>query len=322
MTDDNGISRRDLLLGAGVMAAGYSALAPMTAQAAQAPGARGNVGIVGAAVEIDGVVAGLAKAVQGGGAKAEFRAPSVPAGNKPQMPQITNIGQEPVVVRFITMPGAKFPEWFAARDLVPRNVAIIMFDQNYNEIYRLAMTNARIVALRLPDFDAMARSSLEFEVTFLAERSAHLFAGPGSRRVNNPARKPVTAAGFRLMVQGLEKISNSTMRVALPSFELSPGTSSWISSPLKFSVAFDAAGVLYDWLNAVVLGTPVYRAAQLQVIDLNGGVQGSVDLVNCVPVAVSTPFRGSMAASGDAAVSVDVEALFSEAILNLQGVIG
>lgn len=324
MSDANEFSRRNFFAGAGAvagtLAGGYAALAPSLASAATNTRSFGSVAI---AVEIDGVFAGFAISAEGGGMEGS-EAVDVP-GEKKFLARPGSFRGTPLKLQFRSMQGgARFAEWFAARDLVPRNVSVILLDQaGSTELYRLVMNDARIIEVGMTEPNAATGTPVNFEAVLFAESSQHVY-GESRLKLQGVVQKAKPGATrVGLFFKGLEQSAPAIVKLnSFATRARSDATGSsfgggWVVDPLRFVVRFDSAGGYYQWLADSLRGPGADRPGVLQLLSVDARVLGTIDLIGPRVVSASTPF-GVM---GTGSPVVEVQVACSDCKLNVAGMI-
>lgn len=296
------VSRRDFFTGAGAAAGTLAALGSVgglsftpTAQAAALKDRRYFSQFV--AFELDGAYAGNLLSAEGG------EPVIVPSG-----PTMTSLRYEPLRLRLGDMSAAVF-KWVgeaSQNKAIGRQAAVISYDLEGREVYRLSMQGARPIAITADGFDAAAREPLRFDLTLAPGQSAHVLSSKGTNAVVKTGLKSkgILRSNFKLYVQGYE---STTMQVrstdsiglkARPDGLLAP-------MPLKFAMRFQDAGSMFTWMNDTLAGKSGPRQAELQILSADlAKVAASIVFDQLAILRISCP---AQPAGGDAIQLVEVE---------------
>ncbi|MEX2148654.1 MAG: hypothetical protein WD793_00425 [Steroidobacteraceae bacterium] len=285
-------TRRDFFTGAGATAGTLAALGGLSytplARAAALKDRQYFSHFV--ALELDGAYAGNLLSAEGG------EPVIVPAGqpiDERRIATTNTIRYEPLRLRLGDMSAALF-KWVgeaSQNQITGRQAAVVTYDIDGREVYRLAMHGARPVAIATDTFDGGAREPLRFELTLAPGQSAHVLAGKYANLAVKTGLKfkGILRSNFRLYVQGYE---STTMKVrniervglkARPDGLLAP-------APLKFAMLFRDAGPMFGWMNETLAGKSAARQAELQLLTADRTkVAASIALDQLAILRISCP---------------------------------
>jgi hypothetical protein len=264
------VSRRDFFTGAGAAAGTFAALGSVgglsytpLAQAATIKDRRYFSQFV--ALELDGVYAGNLLSAEGG------EPVIVPAGqaiDERRIATTTTIRYEPLRLRLGDMSAGVF-KWIgeaSQNQITGRQAAVITYDLDGREIYRLAMHGARPIAVTTDAFDAV-REPLRFELTLAPGQSAHVLAGKSANVAVKTGLKSkgILRSNFRLYVQGYEPTTMKVRNIAPVGLKARPD-GLLAPVPLKFAMLFRDAGPMFTWMNETLAGKAGARQAELQIL--------------------------------------------------------
>lgn len=305
------VSRRDFFTGAGAAAGALAALGSVGglshASLAQAAAIRDRSYFSQfVAFELDGVYAGNLLSAEGG------EPVIVPAGqpiDESRIATTATIRYEPLRLHLGDMSAGVF-KWVgeaSQNQITGRQAAVITYDLDGREIYRLAMQAARPIAVTTDAFDSV-REPLRFELTLAPGQSAHVPAGKSANvAVKTGLRgKGILRSNFRLYVQGYESTTIKVRNVypvglkARPDGLLAP-------LPLKFAMLFRDAGPMFAWMNETLAGKAGARQAELQILtaDLTK-VAASIAFEQLAILRMSCP---AQSAGSDSLQLVEIECL-------------
>jgi hypothetical protein len=158
------------------------------------------------ALELDGILIGLLKSLEGGNAFADVVTEAVgPGGGYPRK-HIVQPKYEDFVVRAGTGMAAAFYAWIQAAlelDWKPRNGAVDDLDLQYKVKARREFFNALITEVRFPALDAASRDPALLTVTFAPEYT-RVTKGSGSAKPPGKIQKKWLSSRFRLTIDGLD----------------------------------------------------------------------------------------------------------------------
>lgn len=301
MSSARSLSRRDLFAGAGVAAGALGALAggvSLTTAAAQAAVDTRAYTSFSLLLEINGKFGGFCTGARGGGL-------GMALDNSGTSRSLGISTIEPLHVTLGPGLSADLLNWVTSRDGSTRDVSLVMFDQNYEEAYRLNLVASRVSGIALPVFTPDSKDVFSLDVDLIAASLSHEV---GSRKkVSTQITKAKThpLSTFRFYVQGLEPVAQYTRRVEglaaeRPVFALSPTGSSktidrelgpWTARPVRVITHFTAAAEFYKWQSDFMKrGDDRQALLQLLGADLKT-VVASVDLLGVRPTLVTPPFE-------------------------------
>lgn len=303
------VSRREFFTAAGATAGALAALGSIGglvhAPAAQAALKNRSFFSNYVALELDGAYAGNLLSAEGG---EPVIVPAQLIGDA--MATTTTLRYEPLRLRLGDMSGAVF-KWVsdASQKLVTgRKAAVITYDLEGRELYRLTMQGAKPIAITTDGFDAGSKDILRFEVTVMPGQSAHLLTG---KTINTAVKtglraKAIHRGNFRLYVQGYESATLLVRSVdpvglrARPDGLLTP-------VPLKFSMSFSDAGPMFAWMNDTLAGKVGPRQAELQMLSADlTKVAASIGFEQLAILRMSCPAQANI---NDGRQYVEVECL-------------
>jgi len=259
------------------------------------------------ALELDGAYAGNLHSAEGG------EPVIVPAGqpiSDTKTATTATLRYEPLRLRLGDMSAAVF-KWVgeaSQNQLTGRQAAVISYDLEGREIYRLAMQGARPIAIATDAFDGASQEPLRFNLTLAPGQSAHTLSSKGTNSTVKTGlkTKAILRSNFRLYVQGYESATllvRSTDPVGLkarPDGLLAP-------VPLKFAMRFQDAGPMYAWMNDTLTGKAGPRQAELQILTADlAKVAASITFDQLAILRMSCPARP---ASIEGVQLVEVECL-------------
>lgn len=279
------LSRRDLFLGAGTIAAlgGIAGSAWTPATQAAAASRRYFSTFVG--MELDGTYAGNVLTAEGG---EPVIVPGSPAQGTPNTLRI-----EPLSIRVGDMSSAVF-DWIGKTSqgpVGPRQLAIIAYDQSQKEIYRLTMQGALLTGIATESFDGASKEVQRFTIKAAGTSSSHQLAGKTSMG-GSPKSKAglLQRANFRLYIQGLGSEALGVRSIEPVGLALRPdGTLG--PMPLRFNMAFAHAAPVIQWMQDTLAGKSGARAGELQMLAPTlATVAASVSFDQLMITRVGCPF--------------------------------
>jgi hypothetical protein len=299
------VSRRDFFTGAGATAGTLAALGAIgglsytpLAQAALIRDRSYFSQFV--ALELDGVYAGNLLSAEGGEPVIVPAGQPIDSGTADRLQRIatTNtIRYEPLRLRLGDMSAAVF-KWVgqaSQNQITGRQAAVITYDIDGREVYRLAMQGARPVAIATDALDAAAREPLRFELTLAPGQSAHVLASKNANlAVKTGLRsKGILRSNFRLYVQGYESTTMQVRNIAPVGLKARPD-GLLAPAPLKFAMLFRDAGPMFAWMNETLAGKSAARQAELQLLtaDLTK-VAASIALEQLAILRMSCPAQSA-----------------------------
>lgn len=305
MSDSSGISRRNFF-GAGVTAGTIAALGtavPLLGMSSAAAAAVSRT-FAGAmlALEVDGAHAGFVNGAEGGGFQG-ILSPQASGAASTTRSVVAGFKQVPLKIAFSSGISSKVLDWFAASDMTPRNVDLVLGDGAGTEIFRLSLRSARVIEFGVGKLDASSNELLEFFVTLLPEQTLQQLGSKGKIAATGLKQKPIRVNSFRFFIQGLEASTQLTSQIDAFSTRievLADGTGR--STTRQFGtpdfdlvtarVALGTAGPLYQWSADFIAGKASELAGQIQLLALDGKPAATIDLIGLRPLRVATPFAG------------------------------
>lgn len=311
-TDENAsrMTRRDLFAGAGMTAGAIAALGSAGgltyAPAAQAAALRDRKYFASfVALELDGAYAGNLVSAEGGEPVLVPPDPIQQVGETKYAASTTTLRYEPMRLRLGDMSAAVF-KWIGDTSRtgpVSRNAAVITYDLDGREVYRLDARGVRPTAISTDGLDPGSKEPLRFDLTLVPTSSSHVLTAKTNSAVKTGLKsKMLIRSNFKLYIQGLE---STTLRVrGIESFGLRARADGvLVPTPLKFTLSFKDAPAMLTWMNDTLAGKTGARDAELQFLspDLSK-VMASAVFTQLTILRVSCP-----AQANDLIQSVDVE---------------
>ena len=264
--DATQISRRDLLLGAGMTAGAIAAIGGLahvpTAQAALSKSRQYFATHV--LMELDGVSAGRVSSAEGG-------EPFLIPASSDFAQRTSQIAYETLTVRLGDMSPALY-DWIGKATIgaaTPRGVSVITLSTEAKEIYRLTIQNARLSEVQLDGLNSASTEAARFTVKMTPGASVHQFGKGGSATVPLAKSSPIISSNFRLYIQGVEAATTRArsidpVGIKIPTTPTASGAP--IPMALKFSVPFADAGLLFTWMQETLAGKSSLRQGELQLL--------------------------------------------------------
>ena len=307
---DNGLSRREFFTGAGMAAGAIAALgsagglayAP-TAQAAALRDRKYFSTYV--ALELDGTYAGNLASAEGGEPVLVPPDPIQQVGDSKVASSTTTLRYEPMRLRLGDMSAAVF-KWIGDTSRtgpVGKNAAVITYDLDGRELYRLDARGVRPTVIKTDGLDPASKEPLRFDLTLVPTSSSHVLTSKTNSAVKTGLKsKALFRSNFKLYIQGLE---STTLKVrGVESFGLQARADGvLVPTPLKFTLGFKDAAAMFTWMNDTLSGKAGARDAELQFLSADlSKVAASAAFSQLTILRVSCPAQGN-----DSIQSVDVE---------------
>lgn len=283
------LSRRDFFAGAGMTAGALAALGGVAgsawAPASQAAAANRRFFSTYVGMELDGVYAGNVLTAEGG---EPVIVPGSPAQGIPNSLRI-----EPLTIRVGDMSSAVF-DWIGKTSKGINNaklLAIVAYDQQLKEIYRLTMQEVVLTGIATESFDAAIQEVLRFTIKATGTGSSHQLAGKTTMAATPKSKaNQLRRANFRLYIQGL---GADALRVrAIEPVGLALRQDGTLGPmPLKFSMAFVDAAPLVQWMQDTLGGKSGTRSGELQMLSPSlTTVAASISFDQLMITRVGCPF--------------------------------
>lgn len=311
-TDENAsrMTRRELFAGAGMTAGALTALGSAGGlaytPAAQAAALRDRKYFASyVALELDGGYAGNLVSAEGGEPVLVPPDPIQQVGEAKFAGTATTLRYEPMRLRLGDMSAAVF-KWIGDTSRtgpVSKNAAVITYDLEGRELYRLDGRGVRPTAITTDSLDPTSKDLLRFDLTLVPTSSSHVLTSKTNAAVKAGLRsKALFRSNFRLYIQGLE---STTLKVrGVESFGLKARADGvLVPTPLKFMLNFKDAAAMFTWMNDTLAGKAGARDAELQFLSADlSRVAASAVFSQLTILRVSCPAQAS-----DSIQSVDVE---------------
>lgn len=290
----SGLTRRDFLGGTAGLSIG--AALPLGAatllQGATAGAATLASPAVMVALEIEGSFAGYVDRVQGGAPALRFE--PQPTGLSSLKTPIAYV--EPLELGFL--PGAmnsKFYGWFG-KSLTTSpgmrvRLALVYYDQTTGkEAYRLSMTNARIVDVLSPRFDATSLDAVRFTVRIDADKSAHDKLAGTAMPPRGARLSSVLESYFLMYIQDREVNGRAVARIDPIASRLGAGGGSWTPDVVRVRLQPVGSAPYYGWISEMLSGKYFPAQGVVQILSQDfSKVMGTIDLTGMMPLRVTTP---------------------------------
>jgi hypothetical protein len=267
------MTRRDLLVGAGMTAGTIAALGGATGMAF-APVAQAAVlkdrkyFATYVALEFDGDYAGNLVSAEGGEPVITPAQPETISGTSKIPATPAMLRYEPLRLRLGDMSAAVF-KWIGDTSRIgpsPRHASVISYDIEGRENYRLAAEDVRPVSIMTDGLDTAAKDLFRFELMLQPSRSTHVLGNKSNVAVKTGLKsKAIIRSNFRLYVQGYESTTLQVRTIepfglkARPDGVLAP-------TALKFTMLFTSAAPLFAWMQSTLDGKDGGRRGQLQLL--------------------------------------------------------
>jgi len=304
------VSRRDFFTGAGMTAGAIAALGAAGglgyAPAAQAAGLRDRKYFATyVALELDGTYAGNLVSAEGGEPVLVPPDPIQQVGETKFAATATTLRYEPMRLHLGDMSTAVF-KWIGDTSRtgpVSKNAAVITYDLEGRELYRLDARGVRPTAIATDSFDPASKESLRFGLTLVPTSSSHVLASKTNAAVKTGLKsKALLRSNFRLYIQGLESTTLKARGVE-PIGLQARADGVLVPTPLKFTLNFRDAAAMFTWMNDTLAGKASARDAELQFLSADlTKVAASAVFSQLTILRVSCPAQAS-----DSSQSVDVE---------------
>ena len=131
------------------------------------------------------------------------------------------------------------------------------------------MQNVRLSEVLLDSLNSASTDPARFTVKMTPGASAHQFGKGSSGIIPSAKVSPILVSNFRLYIQGVEAATTrarSVDAVGLRIATTTTGTSVVSPMPLKFSVPFADAGLLFSWMQETLTGKGSLRQGELQLL--------------------------------------------------------
>lgn len=158
------------------------------------------------ALELEGILIGLLRSVEGGHASAEV----VPLDSADCVVRkgLANVHYADLVLSLASQPGPEVHQWILEMlscEGGGRSGAILSLDQNYKEVRRLEFKNAVLTEVTLPPLDA-DEAKRPWVFTLRCQPEATTKAKPSGAKVNVPVSKGklLLSSNFRITIKGLD----------------------------------------------------------------------------------------------------------------------
>lgn len=308
ITPDSGdVSRREFLVGAGATAGALAAIGSV-AGLAHSPAAEAALSSrkyysYQVAFELDGQYAGLLIAAEGGEPVIVMADTAV--GALKTTSAIAGVRYEPLTLALADMSKAMY-DWIDKTlkgAATGRSASVITATQDLKETYRLEMRDARLTEVMLDNLDVQSRVPARFNVKIAPGSSSHLYGGTGILKSMVLKAKSPLQSNFAFYIQGLE---TTTARVrTVESIGLRQRPDGILAPlPLKFGLALQDAGPLYQWMNETLAGKAGPRAGELRLMSADlTRVVSSVTFEQLTVMRVSAPAQSG----SDVVQQVEVE---------------
>jgi hypothetical protein len=304
------VSRREFFAGAGMAAGAIAALGSAGgltyAPAAQAALLRDRKYFSSyVALELDGAYAGNLVSAEGGEPVLVPPDPIQQVGATKYATTATTLRYETMRLRLGDMSAAVF-KWIGDTSRagpVSKNAAVITYDLEGRELYRLDARGVRPTAIATDGLDSASKELLRFNLTLVPTSSSHVLAAKTNSAVKTGLKsKALLASNFRLYIQGLE--STTVKARGVDSFGLQARADGiLVPTPLKFTLSFRDAAPMFTWMNDTLAGKTGARDAELQFLSADlAKVAASAKFSQLTILRVSCPAQGN-----DSIQSVDVE---------------
>lgn len=306
----NRMTRRELFAGAGMTAGAIAALGSAGGlaytPAAQAAALRDRKYFSSyVALELDGAYAGNLVSAEGGEPVLVPPDPIQQVGETKSAGAATTLRYEPMRLGLGDMSAAVF-KWIGDTSRtgpVSKNAAVITYDMDGRELYRLDGRGVRPTAIKTDVLDPASKELLRFHLTLVPASSSHVLSTKTNAVVKTGLKsKALFRSNFRLYIQGLE---STTLKVrGIESFGLQARADGvLVPTPLRFTLGFKDAAAMFTWMNDTLAGKAGARDAELQFLSADlSRVAASAVFTQLTILRVSCP-----AQANDLIQSVDVE---------------
>lgn len=304
-----GVSRRDFFAGAG-MAAGAVAALGSAAGLTYAPPAQAALkdrryysNYV--ALELDGAYAGNLASAEGGEPVLVPPDPIQQVGDSKVAATATTLRYEPLRLRLGDMSAAVF-KWIGDTSRtgpVSKNAAVITYDMEGRELYRLDARGVRPVSITADGCDGTSKEILRFGLNLIPTSSSHVLSVKSNTAVTTGLKsKAIMRSNFRLYIKGLETATLKTRSIE-PFGLQARADGVLVPTLLKFTLSFTYAAAMFTWMNDTLAGKISARDAELQLLSPDfSKVIASASFSQLKILRVSCP-----AQANDSIQSVDVE---------------
>lgn len=314
------VSRREFFAGAGMAAGAIAALGSAGgltyAPAAQAAGLRDRKYFSSyVALELDGSYAGNLASAEGGEPVIVPPEPIQQLGADKLATTATTLRYETMRLRLGDMSAAVF-KWLGDSSRtgpVSKNAAVITYDLDGREIYRLDARGVRPTAIMTDGLDSASKEVLRFNLTLVPTSSSHVLMSKTNTAVKTGLKsKALLRSNFKLYIQGLESTTLKA-RVVDPFGLQARADGVLVPTPLRFTLNFRDAAAMFTWMNDTLAGKAGARDAELQFLSADlSKVAASAVFSQLTILRVSCP-----AQANDMIQSVDVECAPAKLTFNM-----
>lgn len=218
------------------------------------------------ALELDGVSAGYARNIQGGGAVADVIQEKVGADHLVHK-HVGAVHYDDIVVTCGAGMSRAFYDWVGQASTLQgarKDGAVIVYDNGNKEVSRLNWYSGLITEIDFPALDARSKDAFSMTIKISPEYTRSVKGG-GNQAVLKPHKSLVTS-GFRLTIDGLEEACKYVSRIEPIAFvqkltKVATGASRDYSNELAaaelgnllITLPESRAKAFYDWFEDFVI---------------------------------------------------------------------